>query len=299
MNPGVDTPTQCATRWAPVAIALNLADPSNFRGPARQRCAGGEQRNTRSAYSDVDLSGSEAGHTDHKRGDNHRHEKQAGTFGGDRRLPGVCPSDALVVDNRIRHPTWLPESRAEKRRRRRRRPADELARDRFVRPVEWLHGCRDVGCGRGQRVYRIRMRAPAGPPAAQNRCRRDDHLSRRLHALYAATAGCGGGSGGRTVCRYPTGRNAEGGARNSRPGGQRRSRAAPTAVHRSRTAHPRVVLGPAGADSRFGDPAVRYTRIGTVCKRFEIDRRSALSPRSRSGATRAVLLGRGCRAGAG
>jgi hypothetical protein len=30
-----------------------------------------------------------------------------------------------------------------------------LDRDRFVRPIEWLHGLGDVGCGRGQRVYRI------------------------------------------------------------------------------------------------------------------------------------------------
>jgi hypothetical protein len=124
-----------------IAVALNLADAAYFRGSARQRCAGGEQRNTRGAYSDVDLSGSEASHADQERGDSHRHEKQAGAFGGDRRLPGQWLSDVLVVDNRIRHPTRLPESRAEKRRRERQRSADD-PRPRSVcaprRVVTWM-----------------------------------------------------------------------------------------------------------------------------------------------------------------
>lgn len=166
MSPGGDTPAQCVTLWAltnplganavgAIPVALNLADPSYFRGSARQRCAGSEQRNTRGTYPDVDLSDREAGHADHERGNSQRHEKQTGTFGGGRRLPGQRLGDVLVVDNRIHHASRLPESRAEKRRRPHRNPVRMLARDRFVRPVERLHGRGDVGCGRGQRVYRF------------------------------------------------------------------------------------------------------------------------------------------------
>ena len=69
----------------------------------------------------------------------------------------------------------------------------------------------------------------------------------------------------------------------------------PAAIHRSRTSHPRAVLGPAGIDSRLGDPPVRHPRISPVRKGFEVDGRGALSARSRAGAIGVVLPGRGRR----
>ena len=140
----------------------------------------------------------------------------------------------------------------------------------------------DVGRSGGQRIYRLRVRAAVGAPAAPNRRRCDDHLAGRLHAVHTATAGRGRRCRRCTIRRDPTGGHAQGRARNSRPGGPRRSGAAPTAVHRSRTPHPRIVLGPIGADSRFGDATVRHSRIGSVRKGFEVDRRGAVSPRPRS-----------------
>ena len=47
------------------------------------------------------------------------------------------------------------------------------------------------------------------------------------------------------------------------------------AIHRSRTPHPRAVLGPVGTDSRIGDPSRRYSWIGAVHKGFEVGSRGA------------------------
>lgn len=109
-----------------IPVALNLAYPSYFCGSARKRCASSEQRHTSGAHSDVDLSDSEAGHADHERGDSQRDEKQPGTSGGRQIIAGQRLRDVLVIDNRVRHPSRLPKSRAEKLRRRRRRPAEDL-----------------------------------------------------------------------------------------------------------------------------------------------------------------------------